>query len=174
MKPEIITPEQRIRIRRQLAEVGLRATPQRLLILTILENAQEHLDAEAIYERARAWDAKISLATVYRALARLKEAGLVEQRYFARDHRREYYEAVSKGEHYHFTCLGCGKVIEVTTPRIAQARKELSEALGLEFTHACICFEGYCPDCAAKRRQGVLKARPRVPTSLIIDPSEDV
>ncbi|NPA91414.1 MAG: transcriptional repressor [Chloroflexi bacterium] len=155
----MITQEQRVRIRRQLAEVGLRATPQRLLILAILEETDEHLDAEAIYERARQWDAQISLATVYRALAKLKEAGLVAQRYFARDHRREYYEAVSKGEHYHFTCLGCGKVIEVRTPRIAQARQELSEALGLEFTHACICFEGYCPECAAKRRRGTLESR---------------
>ncbi len=173
MPPDVVNKEQRIRIRRQLAEVGLRATPQRLLILAILENADEHMDAEMIYERARAQDARISLATVYRTLARLKEAGLVEQRYFARDHRREYYEAVSKGEHYHFTCLGCGKVIEVTTPRIAQARQELSEALGLEFTHACICFEGYCPECAAKRRQGTLSSRPKVHTSLIVQNRED-
>ena len=91
---------------------------------------------------------------MYRTLNKLKEVGLVEQRYFARDHKREYYEISRKEEHYHFTCLGCGKVIEVHTPRIAQAREELAAALGLEFTHACICFEGYCPDCAARRRRG--------------------
>lgn len=145
--------ELRQRVRRQLEHAGLRVTPQRVLVLEILEEAEEHLDAEAIYERARRRDPKVSLATVYRTLAKLKEVGLVEQRYFARDHRREYYEASHKEEHYHFTCLGCGKVIEVHTPRIAQARQELSEALGLEFTHACICFEGFCAECAAKRRK---------------------
>lgn len=153
------TPD-REEIRKELSRAGLRATPQRLIVLEILREADEHLDAEAIYARARERDPHISLATVYRTLARLKEVGLVEQRYFARDHKREYYEATGKKEHYHFTCLGCGKVIEVETPRIAQARAELSEALGLEFTHACICFEGYCPECAAKRRQqGILPKR---------------
>ncbi len=163
-------PDTRQHIRRQLAQAGLRATPQRLLVLEILREADEHLDAEAIYERARRRDPRISLATVYRTLAKLKEVGLVEQRYFARDHKREYYEATGKAEHYHFTCLGCGKVIEVETPRIAQARAELSEALGLEFTHACICFEGYCAECAAQRREKGIPPRRAVEIRLTPEP----
>ncbi len=156
----------RTKIRQELTSAGLRVTPQRLMVLEILHEADEHLDAEAIYERARERDPRISLATVYRTLAKLKEVGLVEQRYFARDHKREYYEATGKGEHYHFTCLGCGKVIEVETPRIAQARAELSAALGLEFTHACICFEGFCPECAARRREEGLAPKREVTIQL--------
>ncbi len=152
------TENVRERVRQQLVQAGLRVTPQRLLVMEILEESDDHLDAEAIYERARDRDPKVSLATVYRTLAKLKEVGLVEQRYFARDHKREYYEASHKEEHYHFTCLGCGKVIEVHTPRIAQAQEELSAALGLVFTHACICFEGFCPECAARRRERSSKA----------------
>lgn len=127
---------------------GRRLTPQRALILSILQEADEHLDAEDIFAIARQRRPGLNLATVYRTLAVLKDMGLVEQRYFARDHKREYYEAVGKREHYHFTCLGCGRVLEVETPRIRQARQELSEALGLVFSHACICFEGYCAECA--------------------------
>ena len=129
-------------------------TPQRLLVLQILEEAEDHLDAEAIYERARERDPNVSLATVYRTLSKLKELGLVEQRYFARDHKREYYEVAGRREHYHFTCLGCGRVIEVHTSRIQQAKEEISRELGLVFTHACICFEGYCAECVAKQRNG--------------------
>ncbi len=161
--------DEREQIRRELAQAGLRVTPQRLIVLEILREADEHLDAEAIYARAKERDPRISLATVYRALAKLKEVGLIEQRYFARDHKREYYEATGKGEHYHFTCLGCGKVIEVETPRIAQARQELSEALGLEFVHACICFEGFCPECAAQRREKGLSPRRAVEVKLMPD-----
>lgn len=137
--------------RARLRDEGLRATPQRLLVLQVLQEAEEHLDAEAIHARAREYDPNVSLATVYRTLHKLKEMGLVEQRYFARDHKREFYEATGKKEHYHFTCVGCGQIIEVHTPRIAQARRELAEQLGLVFTHACICFEGYCASCAAER-----------------------
>src|SRR3990172_6705094 len=91
-----------------LHTAGLRLTPQRTLILSILNETDEHLDAEGIYDLARSRLPGLNLATVYRTLAVLKHMGLIEQRYFARDHRREYYEAVGKREHYHFTCLGCG------------------------------------------------------------------
>ncbi len=138
-------------VRQRLATGGLRVTPQRLLVLQVLEESDEHLDAEAIYARAQQRDPNVSLATVYRTLNKLKELGLVEQRYFARDHKREYYEVAGRREHYHFTCLGCGRVIEVHTARIQQAKAEISRELGLVFTHACICFEGYCAECAAKR-----------------------
>src|SRR5689334_16270902 len=125
-----------------------RLTPQRALIMSILNENQGHLDAEGIHALAHRRQPGLNLATVYRTLAVLKEMGLVEQRYFARDHKREYYEAVGKREHYHFTCLGCGQVIEVETPHIRRAQRELGEALGLVFAHACVCFEGYCAKCA--------------------------
>lgn len=144
------SPPPETELRDSLHAAGRRLTPQRALVLSLLQESDEHLDAEALWQQARQRDDTINLATVYRTLAVLKEMGLVEQRYFARDHKREFYEAVGKREHYHFTCLGCGTVIEVETPRIRQARRELSEALGLRFVHACICFEGYCAACAAK------------------------
>jgi Fe2+ or Zn2+ uptake regulation protein len=131
-----------------LHAAGRRLTPQRALVLDILQQADGHLDAEAIWQQARARDANLNLATVYRTLAVLKEMGLIEQRYFARDHKREFYEAVGKAEHYHFTCLRCGRVLELETPRIRQARAELEAVYGLRLAHACICFEGYCADCA--------------------------
>ncbi|MFQ5615243.1 MAG: Fur family transcriptional regulator [Anaerolineales bacterium] len=134
--------------RLMLKSHGLRATPQRLLVFQILEEADDHLDAEDIWGYGQDYDPSLSLATVYRTLNVLKKVGLVEQRYFARDHKREYYEPSQKEEHYHFTCLGCGRVIEIQTPRITQARRELTEQLGLDVTHACICFEGYCQNCA--------------------------
>ncbi len=134
----------------KLRDAGLRATPQRIAVLQVLEQAQAHLDADAICQQAKLLDDSISLATVYRTLNRFKEVGLVQQRYLTRDHTREYYERADKEEHYHFHCRECGRVMEVQTNRIAQARRELSDTLGLVFSSACICFEGYCPDCASR------------------------
>ena len=131
----------------QLKAAGRRMTPQRKLILSILDETGDHLDAEEVYRRAKKQNSKLNIATVYRTLGVLKEMELIEQRYFARDHGVEYYEAVSKGEHYHFTCLGCRKIIEVETPKIIQVQKEFSALTGAKFTHACVCFEGYCASC---------------------------
>src|SRR3970040_179394 len=135
-----------------LRATGHRITPQRQIVLEVVETSAEHLDAEAIYQRAREKDPNISLATVYRTLTVLKDRGLIEQRYLARNHAREHYEPVGAPEHYHFTCLGCRKVIEFQSPRVPQMTTELHRDLGVEVAHACICLEGYCQTCAAKRR----------------------
>jgi len=135
-----------------LRATGHRITAQRQIVLEVVETSAEHLDAEAIYQRAREKDPKISLATVYRTLTVLKDKGLIEQRFLARDHAREHYEPVGAPEHYHFTCLGCRKVIEFQSPRVTQMTTELHRDLGVEVAHACICLEGYCQTCAAKRR----------------------
>lgn len=135
-----------------LRATGHRITPQRQIVLEIVETSAEHLDAEAIYQRVRERDSRISLATVYRTLTVLKDMGLIEQRYLARDHAREHYEPVGAPEHYHFTCLGCRRVIEFQSPRVRQMRAELQQESGLEVSHACICLEGYCQTCTAKRK----------------------
>lgn len=142
--PTPLTPEQRLRA------AGQRITAQRSLILKLLDASEGHLDAETLHERARQEMPDINLSTVYRTLAVLKEAGLVEQRYFARDHSREYFEPSTAVEHYHFTCLGCGRVVEFDTPLIAKVRTDLQTQHSVQIRHACICFEGVCAVCAAK------------------------
>lgn len=134
--------------REQLHLSGLRATPQRILVLRILEEAGEHLDADTIWRRARARDPDINLATIYRTLTRLKEMELVSQRFYDRDHKREYFAAVNHEERFFFTCRRCKRVLQLHTPLLAQARRQWEQELGLVFSQGCMCFDGYCADCA--------------------------
>ncbi|MCL4535084.1 MAG: transcriptional repressor [Bacteroidetes bacterium] len=129
-----------------------RVTSQRQVVLEVVKRSPAHLDAEAIHHRARKKDPRISLATVYRALAVFKDIGLVQQSYLDRDHAREHYEPIGAPEHYHFTCLGCRNVIEFQSSRIAQMTADLHRQLGVSVAHACICLEGYCRTCATKAR----------------------
>jgi Fur family ferric uptake transcriptional regulator len=133
--------------RKVLDASGFRLTPRRAIVMRILHESDGHLDAQEIWRLAQDQDKSVNLATVYRTLAVFKKLGLVDQRYFARDHKRVNYETAGKHEHYHFTCLGCGQVIEIETKRINQAQHELTEMLGLRFVDACVCFEGYCAEC---------------------------
>jgi len=127
---------------------GMRLTGQRKLILQVLEDAGGHLDAEAVFERAHKRDERVSLATVYRTLELLKKMGLVDQHYTSREHLREVYEPVGANEHYHFSCIKCGRVIEFQSPMIDRARRQLARELGIKVLHACACFEGYCASCS--------------------------
>ena len=131
---------------------GKRITGQRALLLQIIQDSEGHLDADELYHRARRLDPHINLATVYRTLNLLKESNLIEQRYLARDHHREQFESKATPEHYHFTCRACRKVIEFESPLIEQLRRDVKEKFGVEFTHGCMCFEGYCADCTEKAK----------------------
>lgn len=125
---------------------GRRLTSQRQLLLEVLTECDAHLDAEAIYALAKERDPNISLATVYRTLKVLKEAGIVQERILDREGQKHHYEMAAKA-HYHFTCLECGQVIEFESALIEQAGAELTEQLDLDVVHTRVHLDGYCPDC---------------------------
>jgi len=139
---------------------GRRLTSQRRLILEVLEESDEHLDAETLYSQARIRDSDISLATVYRTLAVLREMGLVEEHRLGEEHG--HYEPVRNEPHYHFTCLDCGRVIEFDTPLVAQIQQDLSEREGVCVTGTHLHLSGYCTQCQTDRsgrnRGGLHKA----------------
>jgi len=126
-------------------------TPQRRLILQVLEASDEHLDAEALYERVRACDPEVSLATVYRTLAILRETGLVEEHRLGEDHA--HFEAVRDEPHYHFTCLRCGDVIEFDTELVAQIEQDLCARQGVRVVSSQLHLRGYCARCLAGEGQ---------------------
>jgi Fe2+ or Zn2+ uptake regulation protein len=120
-------------------------TSQRRLILGVLEESDVHLDAETLFVRAKARDSDVSLATVYRTLAVLKEMGLVEEHSLGEEHR--HFEAVRDEPHYHFICLGCGRVIEFDAPVMARVKQDVSEREGVCITDIHLRMSGYCTQC---------------------------
>jgi len=133
--------------KRTLRAEGRRITAQRELLLEIIEEAGGHLDADEIFLLAKQRDPRLSLSTVYRTLNVLKETGLVGHHYHGRDHNREYFESSGGPEHYHFTCVACGQVIEFETPLIERLRQDLKRQHGIRIRYASLCFEGYCSNC---------------------------
>ena len=125
---------------------GRRLTNQRRLVLGVLSECRDHLDAEAIYALAKKRDVRISLATVYRTLKVLKEEGVVQERILDSEGQKHHYEMAAQA-HYHFTCLGCGRVIEFESLLIDRASHELAERLDLDVVHTRVNLDGYCPAC---------------------------
>lgn len=130
---------------------GQRLTRQRRLILEALETSQGHLDAEDIHARVRERDERISLATVYRTLALLKSLGLVQEHSLGEEHG--HFEITHPEPHYHFTCLGCHRVIEFESPAIARAMQRLAEHMNLRIEETYLSLRGYCAECR-KRKDG--------------------
>lgn len=137
-------------LREAFHEAGRRLTTQRRLILEVLEESEGHLDAETLHDRVRARNPNISLATVYRTLAVLEGMGRVEKHSLGEDHC--HYETVREERHYHFACLGCGRVIEFDAPEVARVARRLSEREDVQITDAHLSLSGYCARCRTGKR----------------------
>jgi Fe2+ or Zn2+ uptake regulation protein len=113
--------------------------------LRILAQASGHLDAYEILDRAREQDQQLSLATVYRTVAVLKDAGVVRELHLDREHH--HYELDEKDEHSHLVCLACGRVIEVESADFVDAASAVAEAHGFQLSSAQVELTGICADC---------------------------
>jgi Fur family ferric uptake transcriptional regulator len=127
---------------------GLRLTNQRVLLAELLQSAEEHLDAEAVFRLARMRDPKIHRATVYRTLATLKKLGLVDEldlMHVSGD--RHYYEIRPSEFHIHLVCLRCGSVEEPTGPLWTDLKRRVRAETGFQPEIVRLEMGGVCVDC---------------------------
>lgn len=124
------TTERENTLERACRDRGLRMTGQRLTIIAVLAEANDHPDAVALHRRASAIDPGISLATVYRTVRLLQDKGILARHAFA-DGRARYETA--EGEHHdHLIDIESGRVIEFHSPEIEQLQDEVARRLGFK------------------------------------------
>lgn len=113
----------------QCTDSGLKMTGQRRTIIQVLDDSNDHPSVETVYERARAQDDSISMATVYRTLNLLDELGLVVRHEFKENFAR--YEVNDK-HHHHLIDMENGEVIEFQNEEIEKMKAEIARKLGYE------------------------------------------
>jgi len=91
--------------------LGYRLTPQRVMILSAIENSDDHVSAEEIYTQVIAKYPNVNISTVYRTLELLKQLGLVTETDFGEG--RVKYHPANKGHHHHLVCKECGTIIDL-------------------------------------------------------------
>mgnify|MGYP000698812212 CR=1 FL=1 len=107
---------------------GLRMTGQRRVIAQVLEDSDDHPDAEEVHARAVARDPKISIATVYRTVKLLEENGILDKVDFGDGRAR--YEDAERAHHDHLIDLTTGQVIEFVDPEIEALQEKIAAKLG--------------------------------------------
>ncbi len=123
-----------------------RYSPKRQAILECICSTDCHPSAEWVYATLKPQIPDLSLATVYRNLARFREDGVVLA--VGNVDGQERYDA-DTAPHSHFICRECGKVsdlpaIEVAVPNMATVGK--SEGCS-------VTFYGCCNECLEKTAQ---------------------
>ena len=130
---------------------GGRMTGQRAIILDVIAASHEHLTADDITARAQRHDRSINPSTVYRTLSLLKERGLIKAQYYDQDSRREVFEPTPHTEHYHFTCIRCGQIIEFESKHVPALCTQVQNEFGVEVAQIHLSLTGLCETCKGKR-----------------------
>lgn len=126
-----------------LTKKNLKQTRQRKQIVELFINMKSHISAEELHEAARQSGHQIGLATIYRTLNLLAEAGLAEQKSFGEG--RFVYEVSTPGEHHdHIICLDCGAVIEFENDEIEKLQEKVAVLHEMELTTHRLDLYGRC------------------------------
>src|SRR5438034_9208766 len=94
-----------------LRKRGYRLTPQRFMILSVIQEAEEHLSIDQITERVQKQNPYVSLSTIYRTLELLRELGLVRENHLSGE--QPHYEMAESTEHHHLVCRRCRTIIHL-------------------------------------------------------------
>lgn len=116
-------------LEQRCAEAGLKMTGQRKTILKVLDESEDHPSVESVYERAKAQDSSISMATVYRTLNLLDEMDMVVRHEFKENFAR--YE-LNMAHHHHMIDLDTGDVVEFQNEEIEKMKENIARQLGYE------------------------------------------
>jgi Fe2+ or Zn2+ uptake regulation protein len=122
-----------------------RNTKQRQVILEVLRGTNTHPTADWLYQKVRERIPNVSLGTVYRNLGVLKDQEVIQELRHAGCQSR--YDG-NPQPHYHFFCLDCGRVDNVSIPYCAETEKSIKKAMsGYDIKGHNTEFYGLCPDC---------------------------
>ena len=129
----------------KLSEQGYRLTPQRMMVLSAIENSDDHISAEEIYAQIVAKYPSVNISTVYRTLELLKRLGLVTETDLGEGRVR--YHPAEKGHHHHLVCQECGAIIDLDESLLAPLKSALLQEYKFQADLRHLAILGRCIQC---------------------------
>jgi len=130
----------------KLSEQGYRLTPQRMMILSAIENSDDHISAEEIYAQVLTKYPHVNISTVYRTLELLKQLGLVTETDLGGGRVR--YHPADKGHHHHLVCTECGAIIDLDESLLASLESTLLREYKFSADLRHLAVFGRCANCS--------------------------
>ena len=110
-------------------EAGVRMTNQRRIIIELIDDSDDHPDVDTIYRRAIEIDNTISLATIYRTVGVLEQAGIIDKLDVGDGKAR--YEL--SGEHHeHLVDIDSGEIHEFQHEELEALKEKIALDMGFE------------------------------------------
>lgn len=126
-----------------------RVTRQRTAVAGVLAELEEFRSAQELHDLLRERGQEIGLATVYRTLQALVDAGEVDMLRRA-DGEAVYRRCARRGHHHHLVCRVCGTTVELDGPGVEAWAAQMAATYGFRDVAHTMELTGTCADCAEK------------------------
>ena len=132
----------------RVREAGYRVTAARMSVCQVLEEADEHINAEELCAKAQSILPAINLASVYRTLTILDELGLVHEVRIGTLPGR--WAVASNEAELHLHCMECEGVFHhPLKDTLAHLLDHINEDHGFAIQRANLVLNGVCGNCRA-------------------------
>ncbi|MFA5603442.1 MAG: transcriptional repressor [Bacilli bacterium] len=128
----------------------MRYSRQRELILTYVQNCDDHPTADMVYKRVRKIIPNISLGTVYRNLNQLCELNLIRKIVFP--NKIDRFDKVHH-DHGHIYCSNCGRVEDIGKELLVSAYDEIEDRTDFRILSHDVVFAGICDKCLGRKER---------------------
>lgn len=135
---------------RYLRHHGLHVTSARERIASSASAMDGHFTAGDLWAELRSEDGSIALATVYRTLDLMVEAGVLRRLEF--DQEAQYELAMGRARHEHLVCETCGGVLEFCDPELDAQLAQAGADLGFQPHRHQLLIWGRCAPCQREDR----------------------
>jgi Fur family transcriptional regulator, ferric uptake regulator len=125
-------------------KLGQRNTRQRGVVLEVIRDAHGPLTVPSILSKCRSRLPGIGVATIYRAVVLLADAGLVQRVLLPGGETA--WERAGMDHHHHFHCTKCGRVFCLDFCPFSPGRRTRLPRGFVVKSHS-ITAHGLCPDC---------------------------
>lgn len=146
---------------KELAAKGVRLTSQRRVLIEIIQQAEQHLDAATLGELARQRGVNVDRATVYRTVELLKKHRLIDELDLMHlQGEKHYYEVKTRRDHMHLACFRCQRIVEFASPLFEKLKAELTRQTGFDVRVTRLEVGGLCPECRAAATAALREQQP--------------
>ncbi len=128
-----------------LRQEGYRLTPQRMMILAIIDDSTSHISAEEIYRKVRERYPFVNISTIYRTLNLLKKLRLISETDMGEGYGR--YELLGRHRHHHLICRQCGESLAFEHELLKPLQSRLLENYGFAADVDHFAIFGLCQRC---------------------------
>ncbi len=117
-------------------------TRQRLAIFNVLSEIEEPISVVNLVDKLP----EVDKVSVYRTVDLFEKVGIIHRVWTGFKSKIELSEDFSS-HHHHFTCINCGKTINLSSDRLESDLHQLEKSNNFKLVHHSVELSGFCNGC---------------------------